>query len=180
MILLIYLLGGAWTLYSFYKSKNFQDLLFLPLLGASYFASQASFQKLSFPLRFLVFLIALVSTVAILYNLKENYRQARIDYRRRVREEKKEEMFHVEHSPERVKKQEEKEDNEKRDLAKKTGLEDQEKQTRAEERKNKETNLEEKEELSEDKNPSSQFIEEETEENKPLDEGKENVTDEVK
>lgn len=152
MILLIYLLGGAWTLYSFYRSKNFQDLLFLPLLGASYFASQASFQKLSFPLRFLVFLIALVSTGAILYNLKENYRQARIDYRRRVREEKKEEMFHVEHSPESVEKQEEKKD----------------------------TNLEETEELSKDKNPSRQFIEEETEENKPPDEGKEKVTDEVK
>lgn len=179
MILLIYLLGGAWTLYSFYKSKNFQDLLFLPLLGASYFASQASFQKLSFPLRFLVFLIALVSTGAILYNLKENYRQARIDYRRRVREEKKEEMFHVEHSPERVEKQEEKKDNEKEDLDKKAGLEDQEKQTRVEERKNKDTNLEEKE-LSEDKNPSRQFIEEETEENKPPDEGKEKVIDEVK
>lgn len=179
MILLIYLLGGAWTLYSFYKSKNFQDLLFLPLLGASYFASQASFQKLSFPLRFLVFLIALVSTAAILYNLKENYRQARIDYRRRAREEKKEEMFHVEHSPERVEKQEEKKENEE-DLAKKAELEGQEKQARAEERKNKNTNLEEKEELAEDKNPSRQFIEEETEENKPPDEGKEKVIDEVK
>lgn len=180
MILLIYLLGGAWTLYSFYKSKNFQDLLFLPLLGASYFASQASFQKLSFPLRFLVFLIALVSTAAILYNLKENYRQARIDYRRRVREEKKEKMFHVEHSPERVEKQEEKKDSEEGDLAKKDELEGQEKQARAEERKNKDTNLEEKEELSEDKNPSRQFIEEEREENKSSDEVKEKVTDEVK
>lgn len=180
MILLIYLLGGAWTLYSFYKSKNFQDLLFLPLLGASYFASQASFQKLSFPLRFLVFLIALVSTGAILYNLKENYRQARIDYRRRVREEKKEEMFHVEHSPERVEKQEEKKDNEEGNLAKKAGLEGQEKQTRAEERKNKDTNLEEKEELEEDKNSSGHSIEEEREENKPPNEVKEKVTDEVK
>lgn len=179
MILLIYLLGGAWTLYSFYKSKNFQDLLFLPLLGTSYFASQASFQKLSFPLRFLVFLIALVSTAAILYNLKENYRQARIDYRRRVREEKKEKMFHVEHSPERVEKQEEKKDSEEGDLAKKAGLEDQEKQVRAEERKNKDTN-EEKEELLEDKKPSRNSTKEETEENKPSDEGKEKVIDEVK
>lgn len=86
MIWIIYLGLGIYTLYHFYKSKEFWELSFLLLLATSYFGGTMAYQNLPFFARLLLLVLAFAVTVFILFHLNKKYRIKKLEARREERQ----------------------------------------------------------------------------------------------